>query len=273
MNSTSILHHPLQWSTQLLSRTSSSSSFFSSSFFPNPLFSTQTLRFRSTTSTKLLSLASKKGFNLKVEDFASSDDLQFETPLKIVEYPDPRLRAKNKKINMFDDNLKKLVSEMFDVMYRTDGIGLAAPQVGMNVQLMVFNPVGERGKGEEMVLINPRVTKSSQKITLFDEGCLSFPEIYGDVQRPESVKVDARDLSGSRFSVTLSGLPARVFQHEFDHLQGILFFERMSEDVLDTIRGGLQALELKYEKNTGLPSPERVEVRQRRKVALGFGKS
>lgn len=193
--------------------------------------------------------------------------------MKIVEYPDPRLRAKNKPIDKFDDNLKKLVDEMFDVMYKTDGIGLSAPQVGINVQLMVFNPVGERGEGEEIVLINPRVTKFSLKTTLFNEGCLSFPGLYADVQRPESVKIDAKDVNGSRFSVTLSGLPARVFQHEFDHLLGILFFERMTEDELETISDGLQALEIKYEKSTGLPRPERIETRKRRKTGVGFGKS
>ncbi|KAG4915697.1 hypothetical protein JHK87_053254 [Glycine soja] len=199
-------------------------------------------------------------------------DFEFAQPLKIVEYPDPRLRARNKRIVAFDDSLKKLVHEMFDVMYKTDGIGLSAPQLGINVQLMVFNPVGERGEGEEIVLVNPRVSQYSKKLTLFNEGCLSFPGINADVKRPESVKIDARDINGTRFSVNLSDLPARIFQHEFDHLQGILFFERMTEEVLDGICGQLQALETKYEGMTGLPSPEKIENRRRRKVAVGFGK-
>uniref|UniRef100_A0A2N9J061 Peptide deformylase n=1 Tax=Fagus sylvatica TaxID=28930 RepID=A0A2N9J061_FAGSY len=189
----------------------------------------------------------KRGSSFKDEDVvASPDDLRFEAPLKIVEYPDPVLRAKNKRVDLFDDNLKKLVDEMFDVMYKTDGIGLSAPQVGINVRLMVFNPVGERGEGEEIVLVNPR--------------------------RPESVKIDARDIKGTRFTVSLSDLPARVFQHEFDHLQGILFFDRMTDEVLDSIRTELQALEKKYEEKTGLASPERIETRQRKKAAAGFGK-
>ncbi|XP_022152139.1 peptide deformylase 1B, chloroplastic [Momordica charantia] len=214
----------------------------------------------------------KRGFSAKEDDAALSADLEFEAPLKIVEYPDPILRAKNKRIDSFDDNLKKLVHEMFDVMYKTDGIGLSAPQVGVNVQLMVFNPVGERGEGEEIVLVNPRVFRYSKKTVLFNEGCLSFPRIYADVERPESVKIDARDISGTRFMVNLSGLPARVFQHEFDHLQGILFFDRMTDEVLDTIRAQLQALEKKYEERTGLPSPERIEnFRTKKKVAAGYG--
>lgn len=215
----------------------------------------------------------KRGFSFKEEVIASPADLSFEAPLKIVEYPNPILRAKNKLIGTFDDNLKKLVDEMFDVMYKTDGIGLSAPQVGINVQLMVFNPVGERGEGEEIVLVNPRVNKYSKKIVLFNEGCLSFPGIYADVERPESVKIDARDITGARFMINLSGLPARVFQHEFDHLQGTLFFDRMTEEVLDSIHANLQDLERKYEDRTGFPSPERIETRKRRKVAAGFGKS
>ncbi|PIA40589.1 hypothetical protein AQUCO_02500354v1 [Aquilegia coerulea] len=203
---------------------------------------------------------------------ASPSDLQFESPLKIIEYPDPILRAPNKRIGTFDENLKKLVHEMFDIMYKTDGIGLSAPQVGMNVRLMVFNSAGERGIGEEIVLINPKIYKYSSKKVLFDEGCLSFPGIYADVERPESVKVDAQDITGAKFTANLSGLSARVFQHEFDHLQGTLFFDRMTEEVLDSIRAELEALEKKYEDMTESPSPEKIESRVRNRMAAGFGR-
>ncbi|KAK9221413.1 hypothetical protein WN944_009839 [Citrus x changshan-huyou] len=241
----------------------------------NRLYSTARL-FSSPNRTNLPLLTQAKrryGFSTKEDPVASPADLRFERPLKIVEYPDPILRAKNKRIDTFDDNLKKLVDEMFDVMYKTDGIGLSAPQVGINVQLMVFNPVGERGEGEEIVLVNPRVNKYSNKMIPYEEGCLSFPGIHADVERPESVKIDARDINGARFSVSLSDLPARVFQHEFDHLQGILFFERMTDDVLDSIWEQLEALEKKYEDKTGLQSPEKIEASKRRKAAVGFGKS
>ncbi|KAG9139569.1 hypothetical protein Leryth_016334 [Lithospermum erythrorhizon] len=207
----------------------------------------------------------------KTDQVASPADLQFEGPLKIVEYPNPILRAKNKRISTFDDNLKKLAHEMFDIMYKTEGIGLSSPQVGMNVQLMVFNPVGERGEGEEVVLVNPKVVRYSRKIVAYDEGCLSFPGIYADVERPDSIKVDAQDVTGAKFSVSLSGLRARVFQHEFDHLQGILFFDRMSDEVVDSIRMELEKLEKKYEDSTGLPSPEKVIMRRRQTSAVGFG--
>ncbi|KAI3793937.1 hypothetical protein L1987_36560 [Smallanthus sonchifolius] len=207
------------------------------------------------------------------EEVASPADMHFESPLKIVLYPDPILRAKNKRVATFDENLNKLVDEMFDVMYKTDGIGLSAPQVGINVQLMVFNPVGERGEGEEIILVNPKVVKYSKKLVPFTEGCLSFPGINADVVRPEAVKVDAQDITGAKFSVSLSCLPSRVFQHEFDHLEGILFFDRMTGEVVDSIRAELLALEQKYEDRTGLLRPESVETRKRWKAATGFGRS
>ncbi|KAL5725115.1 peptide deformylase [Ranunculus cassubicifolius] len=221
-----------------------------------------------------ISAQAKRAFSSsKKDEIASPSDLQFTSPLKIIEYPDPILRAPNKKIGEFDENLKRLVNEMFDIMYKTDGIGLAAPQVGINVRLMVFNPAGERGVGEEIVLVNPRISKFSRKLVLFEEGCLSFPEIYADVERPESVKVDAQDITGAKFSATLSALPARVFQHEFDHLQGTLFFDRMTEEVVDSIRAELQALEKKYEDANGIPSPEKVDSSIGRREVAGFGRS
>ncbi|URD87229.1 Polypeptide deformylase [Musa troglodytarum] len=190
-------------------------------------FSSKTLTVARDATAMDVSARARRGFASQVDDFASPDDLCFEAPLKIVEYPDPILRARNKRISTFDDNLKKLAKEMFDVMYKTDGIGLSAPQVGVNVQLM----------------------------------------------RPASIKIDARNITGARFRVTLSGLPARIFQHEFDHLQGILFFDRMTEDVLESIRSELKALEQKYESRTGLPSPESIDKydrTQRRNEIAGF---
>uniref|UniRef100_A0A0D6R891 Peptide deformylase n=2 Tax=Araucaria cunninghamii TaxID=56994 RepID=A0A0D6R891_ARACU len=187
-------------------------------------------------------------------------DLEYESPLEIIEYPDPRLRAKNKLINRFDEKLKQLVDEMFDLMYKTDGVGLSAPQVGINVQLMVFNPAGERGKGEEIVLVNPIIYKYSKKREVFTEGCLSFPEIYADVERPLTVKIEAQNITGKKFTLRLEEFPARIFQHEYDHLQGVLFFERMQPEILETIIPQLQALEQKYKIKTGMQTPERVNT-------------
>ncbi|MCO5612778.1 hypothetical protein L7F22_067048 [Adiantum nelumboides] len=186
-------------------------------------------------------------------------NLEYESPLRIVLYPDPKLRARNKRITVFDEKLEKFAKEMFEVMYETDGVGLSAPQVGVNVQLMVFNPEGERGKGEEIVLVNPKIFKYASKRTLYTEGCLSFPEIEADVARPVSVKIEAQDVRGQKFNIHLKGFQARIFQHEFDHLQSTLFFEHMTPAVLETIIPALQKLENDYMKKTGLPPPERVK--------------
>ncbi|TKW15574.1 hypothetical protein SEVIR_5G246800v4 [Setaria viridis] len=206
------------------------------------------------------------------DDFATAADLRFEPPLQVVKYPDPILRARNKRINTFDTNLRALADEMFDVMYKTDGIGLSAPQVGVNVQLMVFNPAGVKGEGEEIVLVNPVVYKSAKRLLVFEEGCLSFPGIYANVVRPESVKIEAQDVTGAKIKVKLSGLPARVFQHEFDHLLGILFFDRMTMDVLETVRDELKNLEKKYEETTGLTVPETVDNYKGAKDVFSFSR-
>ena len=109
--------------------------------------------------------------------------IEWQSPLSIVQYPDPRLRAVNGRVGVFDENLERLAKEMFEVMYASEdgGVGLAAPQVGVNLRLMVFNPGKEREKEEEVVLVNPQVVSASGPIRGFEEGCLSFPGVYGEV--------------------------------------------------------------------------------------------
>ncbi|KAL4445735.1 hypothetical protein ABPG77_008934 [Micractinium sp. CCAP 211/92] len=172
--------------------------------------------------------------------------LEWQAPLAVLQYPDPRLRAVNARIGVFDETLRKLAEEMFEVMYQDDGVGLAAPQVGVNVRLMVFNEAGEKGKGEEIVLVNPQVINLGKSKNLFEEGCLSFPGIYADVERPSKVKIKAQDLNGRKFTISLSGFPARIFQHEYDHLDGRLFHDRMAPGVLAGVRQQLVEMEDAY---------------------------
>ncbi|EFN57416.1 hypothetical protein CHLNCDRAFT_17300, partial [Chlorella variabilis] len=162
--------------------------------------------------------------------------LEWQSPLAVLRYPDPRLRAPNARIGAFDDSLRRLAEEMFEVMYEDDGVGLAAPQVGVNVRLMVFNEAGEKGAGDEIVLVNPQIINQGKARNMFEEGCLSFPNIYADVERPSKVKVKAQDLSGKKFTVSLIGFPARIFQHEYDHLDGRLFHDRMAPEVVAGVR-------------------------------------
>jgi peptide deformylase len=154
--------------------------------------------------------------------------LAWASPLRILKYPDARLRAPNGRVTLFDADLATLVAEMLEVMYDDDGIGLAAPQVGVNARLMVFNGTGDRAaKDAEVALVNPRLVSASRELCLFEEGCLSFPGVYGDVERPARVRVRAQDLQGKGFTMDLSGLGARIFQHEFDHLSGALLCDRL----------------------------------------------
>ncbi|KAL3678199.1 hypothetical protein R1sor_021155 [Riccia sorocarpa] len=212
----------------------------------------------------LLLAQARRGFltelqSLKEEAESPSGPVEFESPLGVILYPDPRLRAKNKRITVFDEKLQALVAEMFDVMYKTDGVGLSAPQVGVNVQMMLYNPEGERGKGQEYVLVNPKIVKYSKQRDVFREGCLSFPKLEADVERPLNVRVEAQDVKGKKFAISLRGWQARIFQHEYDHLEGILFHDRMTPEAANSILPGLRQLEDAYEKASGLPAPERVK--------------
>lgn len=148
-------------------------------------------------------------------------------PLSILQYPHPQLREPNVDVTKFDEELRSVVKNMFDVMYATDGMGLAAPQVGINKRLMVFNADDRMDKAEECVFVNPSIISRSSQSKLGEEGCLSFPMIYGWVERHTKIAVSYQDLDGKKFEQVLSGKPAVIFQHEYDHLDGVLFIDRM----------------------------------------------
>lgn len=148
------------------------------------------------------------------------------TRLQIVHHPHPALRWKSKDINRIDDELKDMVAQMFELMYAAKGIGLAANQVALPYRLFVINPSGDASqKDEEFVFINPEITRRNGSEDS-EEGCLSLPEIYGQVPRATRIVVDAFNLDGQQFEMELSGLDARVVQHEYDHLDGVLFPSR-----------------------------------------------
>jgi peptide deformylase len=149
-------------------------------------------------------------------------DLEFELTL----YPDPLLRRPAAPVEAFDEQLAAIVAAMFRRMYASKGVGLAAPQVGLKKRILVLNATGE--PQDERVLINPRILELSGSPTLFEEGCLSFPGIYAEVERPESCRVEAFLPDGSRIEETFGGFPSRIVQHEHDHLEGVLLVDRMS---------------------------------------------
>ena len=156
--------------------------------------------------------------------------------LKIVYHPHPALRWKSKDVTRIDAQLKDWVGQMFDLMYEARGIGLAANQVALPYRLFVINPSGDREDTDlEQVFINPQIVKRNGSYDA-EEGCLSMPEIYGPVTRAEKITVEAFDLQGRDFAMELTGLPGRVVQHENDHLDGVMFTDRVEENVLTELQ-------------------------------------
>ncbi len=159
-------------------------------------------------------------------------------PLALVEYPHPALLRPAKPLVRLDDAIIDAVEQMFEIMYAAEGIGLAANQVAMPYRLFVINSAGKRGVGEEHVFINP-VLSRPRGTAIQEEGCLSLPGVRMDVRRPAKVLIDAWSLAGEPIHLDLDGLLARVVQHEFDHLEGRLFTDRLPEAAALEVRGAL----------------------------------
>jgi peptide deformylase len=166
--------------------------------------------------------------------------------VRIVKYPHPTLRHKSKELRRVDAELRKIVRQMFDLMYLHKGVGLAANQVDLPYRLFILNVTGDPAAAdEELVLINPVISRQSGSAEA-EEGCLSFPEIYAEVKRPERAVVLAYDLSGEEKRYEADGLFARALQHEYDHLDGIVFVDRLMPSRLAAIREKLAELELEF---------------------------
>ncbi|MGH9587845.1 MAG: peptide deformylase [Acidobacteriaceae bacterium] len=146
---------------------------------------------------------------------------------EIVKYPDPVLERRGEPVTEFDNELRALVDDMFESMYAAKGIGLAAPQIGLSKRLTVIDLSFKEKPEDKIVLVNPEITFREGK-QHEEEGCLSLPEIREKVTRAAKVKVRAQDLEGKWFELEGEELLARAFQHEIDHLDGILFFRRVS---------------------------------------------
>ncbi len=165
--------------------------------------------------------------------------------LSIVHYPHPTLRHRSKTIRRVDQALKDMIAEMFELMYAHNGVGLAANQVDLPLRVFVANPAGKRGEGEELVCLNPELNLPKGNDT-DREGCLSLPGLHGDVKRPERVRLSAYDLLGNPIERRLDGFLARIVQHEIDHLDGLFFFDRMSDEDREELTLGLHELESEY---------------------------
>jgi len=158
------------------------------------------------------------------------------TDLVVLKYPHPALRATNEEIPVEEltgpgCEISKIAKEMFLVMYATNGVGLAAPQVGINKRLMVYNESGDKKKWmQEVIMINPKIVEFSPGKEVDEEGCLSFPDMHGDVERSKWIKVEALNNKGKKIKKKFKGWEARIFQHEYDHLNGVVYVDRLTTE-------------------------------------------
>lgn len=163
--------------------------------------------------------------------------------MEIVKYPHPALRYESRDVTQIDARLRSIVAEMFELMYQAKGIGLAGNQVALPLRLFVANLSGDpEDKAGEVVFINPQITKRKGS-SIAEEGCLSLPELFAEVRRPETIVVDAFDLRGEGFRLELDELPGRVVQHEIDHLDGVLFTDRLTESLKKKVQPALEDFE------------------------------
>jgi peptide deformylase len=184
--------------------------------------------------------------------------------VRIVKYPHPTLRHKSKPLRKVDRELITIVRQMFDLMYENRGVGLAANQVDLPYRLFIINPEGqESARDDELVFINPVITHR-KGMAEQEEGCLSFPEIYAPVRRPEKVTITAYNLAGQEVTYQLDGLLARAAQHETDHLDGVVFVDHLTPANRLKVKEALADLERQFhgDRQRGLiPTEERVLAR------------
>jgi peptide deformylase len=146
----------------------------------------------------------------------------------ILTAPDPRLKAISTNVETVDSAIRALIDDMTDSMYAADGIGLAAVQIGVAKRILVIDLDQKEGKKNPIAYINPKILWASEEMVVFEEGCLSVPEIWDDVERPSRIKCEYLDRDGKKQILEAEGLLATCLQHEMDHLNGVLFIDHLS---------------------------------------------
>ena len=146
----------------------------------------------------------------------------------ILTAPDPRLQAVSTDVEKVDGEIRKLVDDMTESMYAADGIGLAAVQIGVAKRVIVIDLDQKEGAKNPIAYINPKIIWASDEVAVFEEGCLSVPEIWDDVERPARIKAEYLDIDGKRVELEADGMLATCLQHEMDHLAGVLFIDHLS---------------------------------------------
>lgn len=178
--------------------------------------------------------------------------------LRVTQFGEPILREKGRPVEHFDDDLRQLSQDMLETMYAANGVGIAAQQVGHALLLFVVDP---QIKGREadfhyeldgkrpplelimpLVVVNPVLVLEKSPLVVYEEGCLSFPGMRGDIERPEAVTLHYQDVQGARHVLAAEGWLSRILQHEYDHTQGVLFLDRMTPAVKRSLKPQLEIL-------------------------------
>ncbi|HEX4413074.1 MAG TPA: peptide deformylase [Lacipirellulaceae bacterium] len=185
-------------------------------------------------------------------------------PLQIIQYPHPTLRHRSKPLRRVDADLRKLVDEMFELMYEHEGVGLAANQVDLPYRLFVANPEGSPdAEDSESVFINP-VLSGGRGLAEDEEGCLSIPGLRAPVTRNMSIKIQAYDLDGNEISGEVTDFMARIVQHETDHLDGTLFIDRLGPAQSLDLRDQLEEFEFAFQSKLETGELPNVDVMAKR---------
>ena len=183
--------------------------------------------------------------------------------LEVIHYPHPTLRHVSKPLKRVDAELRDMIAQMFELMYKYEGVGLAANQVDLPYRLFVANPTGESNqKDSEYVFINP-VLRGGKGQAEDEEGCLSIPGVNGKVVRKERITIEAYNLAGELVSGELEGFFARIVQHEVDHLDGVLFIDRLAPALLAELRDELEDFEIDFQSKRDcgeLPPEDQMQV-------------
>ena len=184
--------------------------------------------------------------------------------MRIIQFPHPTLRRVSKPLRRVDDELRQIVRRMFDLMYEAKGIGLAGNQVDLPYRLFVLNLTGDPAEADdEQVFINPVLSQPKGSAEA-EEGCLSLPGLYAPVRRPEQITVSAYDLAGEEIEETIDGLFGRAVQHETDHLNGVLFIDRLSPVARLALKDVLEEFEIEFadrRQRGEIPDDERISAR------------
>ncbi len=155
--------------------------------------------------------------------------------LKLVYAPDPILKKKCQPLAQVDDHHRALIKEMYEVMYDANGVGLAAPQVGLDMRIFIVDAAAREEEKTPLTMINPKITSIEENLVPYEEGCLSFPEHFVEIERPDKLSIEYINENNQKQILNTEGFTSRIIQHELDHLNGILFVDHLSRLKRDVI--------------------------------------